>query len=92
MSISKFKNWEYWPSYMFYVPILPYAFYLAFKARHFIFFSATNPAIVHSGNGSESKYATLQLIKKKKNGKRYFVRSTTVNEGKNGGGNKEYKM
>ncbi|MBP9600859.1 MAG: D-alanine--D-alanine ligase [Lutibacter sp.] len=62
MSISKFKNWEYWPSYMFYVPILPYAFYLAFKARHFIFFSATNPAIVHSGNGSESKYATLQLI------------------------------
>ena len=27
-----------------------------------------------------------------KNGKRYFVRSTIVNEGKNGGGSKEYKM
>ncbi|WP_196891630.1 ATP-grasp domain-containing protein [Aureivirga marina] len=63
--VSNFKKifqWEYWPSYMFYVPIIPYAVYLALKSRNFVFFSATNPAIKHSGNGAESKYKTIQLI------------------------------
>ena len=55
-------NWEFWPSYMFYIPNLPYAIYLALKARSFVFFSAANPSIKHSGNGSESKFDTLKLI------------------------------
>jgi hypothetical protein len=61
-NFKKLKNWEYWPSYMFYIPNLPYAFYLAIRAKNLVFFSTTNPAIKHSGNGSESKYSTLQLI------------------------------
>lgn len=47
---------------MFYVPILPYAFYLAIKSRSFGFFSAVNPGIDGSGNGLESKYKTVQLV------------------------------
>lgn len=62
MGLLTLKNWEYWPSYMFYLPNIPYAAYLAFKAKSLVFFSATNPAIKHSGNGSESKFSTLQLI------------------------------
>lgn len=58
----KFKAWEYWPAYMFYIPNIPYAAYLALRAKNLVFFSATNPAIKHSGNGSESKYATIELI------------------------------
>lgn len=50
---------------MFYIPNLPYAFYLAFKARNIVFFSAANPGIKHSGNGTESKFKTLQLIPQK---------------------------
>lgn len=50
---------------MFYVPILPYAFYLALRARNLVFFSATNPGIHYSGNGMESKFETIQLIPKK---------------------------
>ncbi|MDD3721814.1 MAG: ATP-grasp domain-containing protein [Lutibacter sp.] len=61
-SLKKFTNWEYWPSYLFYVPLLPYAFYLALKARSFGFFSAVNPGIDGSGNGLESKYKTIQLL------------------------------
>ncbi|MDO9595500.1 MAG: D-alanine--D-alanine ligase [Lutibacter sp.] len=61
-SFKKITNWEYWPSYLFYVPLLPYAFYLAIKARSFGFFSAVNPGIEGSGNGLESKYKTLQLL------------------------------
>lgn len=57
-------NWEYWPSYMFYIPNLPYAIYLCLKAKSPVFFSAANPAIKHSGNGTESKFQTLQLFPK----------------------------
>ncbi|MFL0101765.1 hypothetical protein [Tenacibaculum maritimum] len=63
--IHKLLNWEHWPSYMFYIPNLPYAFYLALKAKHLTFFSAANPSIKSSGNGTESKYQTLQLVPKK---------------------------
>ncbi|MFD1294495.1 D-alanine--D-alanine ligase [Lutibacter holmesii] len=62
MGASIFKHWEYWPSYLFYLPNIPYAIYLAIKAKNPVFFSAANPAIQHSGNGSESKFSTLQLI------------------------------
>ena len=64
MKMSFFKQWEYWPSFMFYIPLLPYAFYLAIKRKSFGFFSAVNPAIEESGNGLESKYTTLQLLPK----------------------------
>lgn len=60
--LKKITNWEYWPSYLFYVPLLPYAFYLALKARSFGFFSAVNPGMEGSGNGLESKYKTAQLL------------------------------
>ncbi|MDP3314209.1 D-alanine--D-alanine ligase [Lutibacter sp.] len=63
--LKKYFQWEYWPSYMFYLPVIPYAIYLAIKARNLVFFSATNPGIIHSGNGSESKYKTIQLIPQK---------------------------
>lgn len=63
--IEKVLNWEHWPSFLFYVPNLPYAFYLAIKAKHPTFFSATNPAIKSSGNGSESKFEVTQLIPEK---------------------------
>jgi hypothetical protein len=65
MKFLNFKNWEYWPSYMFYLPNIPYAIYLAIKARSFVFFSAINPAFKHSGNGCESKFETIELIPKK---------------------------
>jgi hypothetical protein len=60
--IKRFTQWEYWPSYMFYLPNLPYAFYLAIKARNATFYSAVNPAIKNSGNGTESKFKTIELI------------------------------
>ena len=71
--IQKLFNWEYWPSSMFYVPNLPYAFYLAARAKHSAFFSAANPCIKSSGNGTESKYKTTELIPEKFRPKTVFV-------------------
>ena len=63
--LHKAFHWEYWPSSLFYIPNLPYAFYLAAKAKHPAFFSVANPSIKSSGNGTESKFATLALIPEK---------------------------
>ena len=60
---------------MFYIPNLPYAFYLAARARHTAFFSAANPGIKSSGNGTESKYKTIQLVPKKHRPKSVLVKS-----------------
>ena len=76
MKISKLKNvlnWEYWPSYIFYVPVFPYACYLAIKSRSFGFFSAVNPAIEGSGNGLESKFKTIALLPSKYKPKSIFI-------------------
>ena len=72
-NFKKITNWEYWPSYMFYIPIVPYALYLAIKSRSFGFFSAVNPAIEGSGNGLESKYDTVLLVPKKYSPKTILV-------------------
>jgi len=78
LPIKKITNWEYWPSYLFYIPLVPYAFYLALKARSFGFFSAVNPAIEGSGNGLESKYNTIQLLPEK-----YKPKTIYINKGEN---------
>ncbi len=72
-NLKTILQWEYWPPYMFYVPLLPYAFYLAIKSRSFGFFSAVNPSIEGSGNGLESKFKTLQLIPDKYKPQSIFV-------------------
>ena len=47
---------------MFYLPVLPYAFYQAIKVRNLTFYLNTNPAIKNSGDGTESKYKTICLV------------------------------
>ncbi|WP_440881551.1 D-alanine--D-alanine ligase [Tenacibaculum sp. C7A-26P2] len=80
----KYKNtsfrifdWEYWPSFFFYIPNIPYALYLACKAKKLTFFTAANPSIKSSGNGTESKFKTLQLIPKKIRPKSILVKPNT---------------
>ena len=76
-SIKKITDWEHWPSAMFYLPNLPYAFYLAFKAKHLAFFSAANPCIKSSGNGTESKYETILLVPEKHRPKSVLIKPKT---------------
>ncbi len=73
--LTKLTKWEYWPTYMFYVPIIPYYLYRAIRARHLVFYLATNPGIKYSGNGTESKYKTILLIPEKHRPKTVFVKT-----------------
>ena len=59
---TKLFQWEHWPTFMFYLPSFPYYIVSAIKAKHPVFFLAINPAIRYSGNGTESKFKTIQLI------------------------------
>lgn len=77
-TIQKLINWEHWPSAMFYLPNLPYAFYLAIKAKHPTFFTAANPSIKSSGNGTESKYETIMLVPEKYRPKTILIHPNTI--------------
>lgn len=73
----KIFNWEYWPTSLFYLPNLPYALYLAYKAKHLTFFTAANPGIKSSGNGTESKFETIKLIPEELRPKSILVKPHT---------------
>ncbi len=62
---TKLTQWEHWPTPMFYVPVLPYAFFQAAKVGSTTFYLNTNPAIKNSGDGTESKYKTICLVPEK---------------------------
>lgn len=71
--IKRFTQWEYWPSYLFYFPNLPYALYLTLKGRNMTLYAAVNPSIKNSGNGTESKYKTIELIPNRLKPKTIFI-------------------
>ncbi len=60
--ILKYTQYEYWPMWLFYLPILPYWLYLACKHRSLTYFTVANPGIELGGFFGESKSGILQLI------------------------------
>lgn len=61
-TFTKFYQWEHWPTFMFYAPLLPYFLYQTLKNKSLTFFLNTNPSMHYSGNGTESKFKTLELV------------------------------
>ncbi|MDY7393754.1 D-alanine--D-alanine ligase [Aureibaculum sp. 2210JD6-5] len=59
---TKLFHSEHWPTFLFYVPLIPYFIYKAIRARSLTFFLVVNPAIKYSGMGTESKFKTLGLL------------------------------
>lgn len=59
-SYRRLTRWEFWPLWVFYIPIVIYVLYLGLKHRCLTLFTATNPAIPESGFIGESKSAILQ--------------------------------
>ncbi len=71
----KLTQWEHWPSFMFYLPLVPFYLKERIKTGNFTFFLNTNPAIKYSGDGTESKYKTIQLVPKE-----FRPKSVLINE------------
>ncbi len=56
-------RWEFWPPYVFYVPLLFYVLYLGIRYRSLTVFTAANPAIPDGGFVGESKSEILAHLK-----------------------------
>ncbi len=63
-SIKDRFNWEFWPTYMFYIPLFPLYLYYALRSGSLTYFVATNPAIKNGGDATESKFDTLKILPK----------------------------
>lgn len=58
----KARHWEYWPFQLVYFPVFLYWIYLSFRARSFLFFTASNPSIRNGGLIGESKFDIISRI------------------------------
>ena len=58
----RLRSWEYWPVYIFSLPMVGIWIWYAIRARDFFFFSLTNPGIPTGGFFGESKSAILAHI------------------------------
>ncbi len=63
--LSKWFHFEYWPFWIFYLPVLGYGVYLALKAGSFAYFTATNPNMKFGGAFGIDKMKILTMIDKK---------------------------
>lgn len=57
--IQKHRRREFWPGYIFDIPVYIYFLYLATRARHLGFFSNVNPGMMLSGFAGYSKYEDI---------------------------------
>ncbi len=63
--VSKWKRivrWEYWPPFVFYVPVAAYVLWLGLRHRSLTLFTAANPGIEAGGFVNESKAAILSAL------------------------------
>ncbi|WP_243401303.1 DedA family protein [Leptospira harrisiae] len=62
LNLSKLKTLEFWPAPLFYLPLVPYLFYLAIRYKGIRYITIVNPGILASGIAGESKSEILDLI------------------------------
>ncbi len=60
--LVKLFYYEYWPFWLFFLPLVPYWLFLSIRSKSLTFFTAVNPVIPHSGVFGESKGDILDLI------------------------------
>jgi hypothetical protein len=58
----RWLKYEYWPTWLFYLPVLPLYFWHALRLRSFVFFTWVNPSIQYGGFFGEEKDDILKQI------------------------------
>lgn len=61
-SLQRVLRWEFWPPWLFYLPLLPYLVHLAVRFRGLTVFTAANPGMPAGGFVGESKLEILQRL------------------------------
>lgn len=60
--ISRMWRWEFWPTWFFYLPVVPYIAWLSLRHGGFRTITAANPMIPHGGIVGESKYDIMRQL------------------------------
>ena len=60
--ITRIIRFEFWPFWLFYLPMYFYGLYLALRAGSFTYFTAANPGMKYAGAFDMPKYDILSLI------------------------------
>jgi len=60
--LAGWLRWEFWPAWLFYLPLTPLWLLLTLRARHPLFFTRANPAIPGGGLFGESKAQIMSLF------------------------------
>ena len=63
-AIQRWMQWEFWPAWLFYTPVVLNYLYLAIRYRGLTLPTAANPGIFSGGIVGESKMATLRSLQK----------------------------
>lgn len=58
----RLRSWEYWPVYIFNIPVVGIWLYNAVRAKNLFYFTMTNPGIETGGFFGESKSGIMQHI------------------------------
>ncbi|MDZ4727466.1 MAG: VTT domain-containing protein [Leptospira sp.] len=61
--LAKITKLEFWPSWLFYIPLVPYVCYLIVRYGKINIITASNPGIPFGGIALESKYDILSSLK-----------------------------
>ncbi len=62
-TFQRVKRWEFWPSYVFYLPVVIVLAWKFIRSGRPLAFTACNPGIIHSGLLGESKVDILDHLK-----------------------------
>jgi hypothetical protein len=60
--VSLLWRWEFWPTWLFYLPLVPWLGWLALRYRSTTVWTAANPGIPQGGVVGESKYQILKQL------------------------------
>lgn len=60
--ISRIWRWEFWPSHIFYLPMIPVWLALVLRHRSLTCWTAVNPMMPHGGVVGEHKHAILNAL------------------------------
>ncbi|MCB9192731.1 MAG: ATP-grasp domain-containing protein [Flavobacteriales bacterium] len=78
--LQRLVRWEFWPWRIVYIPVSVYWFFLAIRARGWVFFSAANPCMRFGGLLAYSKSKVNQLVPEKYTPKTLYVDSSETVE------------
>ena len=62
IKVAKVWNWEFWPTWLFYLPVVPWIGWLMVRYRSVTVWTAANPGIPHGGVVGESKFDILSQL------------------------------